>query len=156
MMKKQIQKLNKGEAVTGYLFILPQMIGLMIFVIIPLVMIIAYSFQNRNFLFGNLGFCGLENYRMLIDDEIFHLLIQVYRFYHLEGIGCIQYALYHAHDDDSHKDADDSQFDPEKVESQDCKHRHTDTCRQRKALMKSSICHNFDLLPYIIVVFTTF
>ena len=43
----------------------------------------------------------------LIDNEIFHFLIQVYRFYHLEGIGCIQYALYHAHDDDSHKDADD-------------------------------------------------
>ena len=47
----------------------------------------------------------------LIDNEIFHFLIQVYRFYHLEGIGCIQYALYHAHDDDSHKDADDSQLD---------------------------------------------
>ena len=26
----------------------------------------------------------------LIDNEIFHFLIQVYRFYHLEGIGCIQ------------------------------------------------------------------
>ena len=76
MMKKQIQKLNKGEAVTGYLFILPQMIGLMIFVIIPLVMIITYSFQNRNFLFGNLGFCGLENYRMLIDDEIFLMTLK--------------------------------------------------------------------------------
>ncbi len=76
MMKKQIHKLNKGEALTGYLFILPQMIGLAVFVIVPLVMIIAYSFQNRNFLFGNLGFSGLENYRMLFSDEIFLMTLK--------------------------------------------------------------------------------
>ena len=40
------------ESASGYAFILPQMIGFFLFVLIPLVNVFIYSFQNRNMLFG--------------------------------------------------------------------------------------------------------
>ena len=47
MLGKQ-SKLARGEAVTGYLFILPQMLGFIILVLVPLVMVFVYSFESRN------------------------------------------------------------------------------------------------------------
>ena len=62
---------HKREAVTGYLFIAPQMLGFLIFVLVPLVSIFIYSFQTKNLLFGTSVFSGIDNYTNLINDDIF-------------------------------------------------------------------------------------
>ena len=69
-------KLARGEAITGYLFILPQMLGFLILVLVPLVMVFVYSFESRNLLFGNMGFAGLENYKTLVEDDLFFMTLK--------------------------------------------------------------------------------
>ena len=69
-------KLARGEAITGYLFIHPQMLGFLIQVLVPLVMVFVYSFESRNLLFGNMGFAGLENYKTLVEDDLFFMTLK--------------------------------------------------------------------------------
>ena len=64
-------KLKRREALTGYLFILPQMLGFIVLVLVPLIMVFVYSFESRNLLFGNMGFSGLDNYEHLFNDPLF-------------------------------------------------------------------------------------
>ncbi len=75
-MASRQSKLARGEAVTGYLFILPQMLGFIILVLVPLVMVFVYSFESRNLLFGNMGFTGLDNYETLVKDDLFFLTLK--------------------------------------------------------------------------------
>lgn len=65
-----------AESATGYAFILPQMLGFVLFVLIPLINVFIYSFQNKNILFGTNAFCGLDNYRKLFSDPLFHLTLK--------------------------------------------------------------------------------
>lgn len=74
MHDRQTQTLRKQhriEAVTGWAFIAPQMIGFIFFVFVPLVMIFLYSVQQKNLLFGTSMFSGMENYRRLFEDPLF-------------------------------------------------------------------------------------
>lgn len=75
-MRKKRSKLERGEALTGYLFILPQMAGFLILVLVPLIMVFTYSFESRNLLFGNMGFTGLDNYKTLIEDDLFFMTLK--------------------------------------------------------------------------------
>ena len=59
------QRRNLGESLSGYSFILPQMLGFILFVLVPLVNVFIYSFQNKNMLFGTSTFCGWDNYEKL-------------------------------------------------------------------------------------------
>lgn len=52
-------------------FILPQMIGFFLFVLIPLVNVFIYSFQNRNMLFGTSNPIGFQNYATLFRIRCF-------------------------------------------------------------------------------------
>ena len=66
--------LKKQEAVTGYLFTIPNVIGTLVFVIVPLMMTLGLSFCDWNFVKGLNGveFIGFENYkRMVYDERIF-------------------------------------------------------------------------------------
>jgi multiple sugar transport system permease protein len=74
-MKKKHRRLSlvQREAITGYLFVLPQMIGFLCFVLIPLISIFIFSLQSRNLLGGEVHFIGLENYRILFTaDPLFY------------------------------------------------------------------------------------
>lgn len=54
--------------VSGYLFVLPQLLGLVLFVLAPLVLVVVYSFQDFNVLSGQADFTGVDNYRQLLTD----------------------------------------------------------------------------------------
>jgi multiple sugar transport system permease protein len=61
----------------GYLFISPQMLGFLIFIIGPLIAIFIFSLQSRNLLSGEVTFNGIENYRQLfVGDPIFKKVIK--------------------------------------------------------------------------------
>lgn len=63
----------RQEALFGYLCVSPQLIGFLIFVLVPLVMVFVYSFQERNLLMGTTTFVGLANYKkMFTQDPLFY------------------------------------------------------------------------------------
>jgi len=69
--------LKKQEAITGYLLIAPNIIGTLIFVILPLILTLLLSFSKWDFIKGLYGleFVGLDNYkRMMSDPKVWEAL----------------------------------------------------------------------------------
>lgn len=66
-------KLGHSEAVAAYTMVLPSVIGVIVFLGIPLLFVIYLSFTKWNFAQGINGieFIGLDNYiRMFQDDRV--------------------------------------------------------------------------------------
>ena len=51
------------DALYGYLFVSPQVLGFLIFVLGPLIAVFVYSLEQRNLLSGEVNFIGLQNYQ---------------------------------------------------------------------------------------------
>lgn len=71
-MKKK-SKYGKSEARTAYLMLLPSFLGVIIFLILPMLFVLYLSFTQWNFAkgFSGIEFNGIENYvRMLTDDRV--------------------------------------------------------------------------------------
>jgi len=56
------------DQLTGYLFIAPQFIGIVLFVLVPLGLIFWYSLNEWNVLAGTFRFVGTENFEKLFAD----------------------------------------------------------------------------------------
>lgn len=68
--------LSQKDALMGYLFILPRVLGFLVFILGPLGAIFIFSLQNRNLLSGTISFAGLDNYTyMLFEDPIFKEMV---------------------------------------------------------------------------------
>ncbi|MCG2770030.1 MAG: sugar ABC transporter permease, partial [Anaerolineae bacterium] len=62
----------RREALYGYLFVCPQVLGFLLFVLGPVVAVFAFSLQSRSLLSGKATFIGLKNYsQMLFSDPTF-------------------------------------------------------------------------------------
>lgn len=59
---------KRSEMFAGYLFIAPQALGILIFVLVPLGLIFYYSFHEWNVLAGDFTFVGLDNIDKLFND----------------------------------------------------------------------------------------
>ncbi|MBQ7053333.1 MAG: sugar ABC transporter permease [Clostridia bacterium] len=71
------RRLRRREALTGYAFVMPQLIGFTIFVLIPLVNVFIYSFHNKNMLFGTNIFIGFDNYtKLFTNDSLFWMTLK--------------------------------------------------------------------------------
>ncbi len=74
--RKRTLTLSGRDSLWGYLFVAPQVIGFLMFVLGPLVAIIGFSLQSRNLLSGAVSFIGLENYRvMFTQDPVFYKML---------------------------------------------------------------------------------
>lgn len=60
--------MERRDSLAGYLFIAPQMIGITIFVLIPLALVFWYSLHEWNVLAQTFRFQGLANYQTLLSD----------------------------------------------------------------------------------------
>ncbi|PZF82181.1 carbohydrate ABC transporter permease [Jiangella anatolica] len=58
----------RRELIAGYLFTSPQVIGYFAVVVVPMVALFWYSFQEFSALSGRSEFAGTENYQRLLDD----------------------------------------------------------------------------------------
>lgn len=58
----------RRDSLAGFLFIAPQLIGIVIFVLIPLGLVFWYSLHEWNVLANTFTYTGAQNYRMLIGD----------------------------------------------------------------------------------------
>ncbi|WP_330280979.1 carbohydrate ABC transporter permease [Streptomyces sp. NBC_00588] len=59
---------RRRDQLAGYLFIAPQLLGTVVFVLIPLGLVVWYSFHEWNVLAGTFHSVGTDNYRKLLDD----------------------------------------------------------------------------------------
>lgn len=56
------------DAATGFLFVLPQMVGYTIFVAIPIISVAWYSLHDWDLVQGNFDFIGFGNYVQILSD----------------------------------------------------------------------------------------
>jgi len=73
------QRLNlrQKDQIFGYLFVAPQTIGFLLFVLVPLVMVFVFATQHRNLLAGTVEPAGFANFeRMLNDDPFFDTVLR--------------------------------------------------------------------------------
>ena len=66
--KRPFWTTDRRDSVAGYLFIAPQLIGIVIFVLIPLALVFWYSLHEWNVLAGTFRFVNDANYQKLIAD----------------------------------------------------------------------------------------
>lgn len=73
--------LARREAMWGYLFISPFLIGILVFVLIPTIATFVMSFTNFNLGGGDTKFVGLANYQNLFrDNQVWSSLLVTLRF----------------------------------------------------------------------------
>lgn len=70
MKHTKMSKLRRREARNGFLFVLPWIIGFLIFTLYPIAMSLYYSLCNYNVIKDPV-FIGLANYKNLLNDNVF-------------------------------------------------------------------------------------
>lgn len=71
--KAGMSRLRREEALTGYAFVLPQLLGFALLVLVPLVNVFLYSLHDMNMLFGTKRFAGLSQYvKLFTGDPLFY------------------------------------------------------------------------------------
>lgn len=60
---------QRRDALTGYLFVAPQVLGIVAFVLVPLGLVTYFSFHEWNVLAGTFTFVGAENFERLLNDK---------------------------------------------------------------------------------------
>lgn len=70
--RKVKRKINRHEVRTGYLFIMPNLLGFLVFTAIPVIAGFVYSFTNYDG-FRTMDFVGLKNYLDLFKDSYFKI-----------------------------------------------------------------------------------
>ncbi|PZF79799.1 carbohydrate ABC transporter permease [Jiangella anatolica] len=63
---------RREDVLTGYAFVLPQLVGSLLFVIGPLVAVVWYSLHDWNVLANSFTYSGTDNYERLATDPGFH------------------------------------------------------------------------------------
>jgi multiple sugar transport system permease protein len=66
--KRGFWTIARRDAAVGYLFVAPQVLGIVVFVLIPLGLVFWYSLHEWNVLAGSFRFTGAANYQKLLTD----------------------------------------------------------------------------------------
>jgi multiple sugar transport system permease protein len=74
--RHRVSKLARRDALWGYAFVSPAVLGFLIFVALPLILVFYFSLQNYNSLSGRSRFVGFENYQNLLTSGVFATVIQ--------------------------------------------------------------------------------
>src|SRR3954449_10125921 len=73
--KKRASKYNKREALAGYLFISPWIVGFLIFTLGAMLYSLYISFSHYNLALGRIRPAGFDNYQELVQDpDVFRSL----------------------------------------------------------------------------------
>ena len=73
-MKDCINEILNKESICGLLFILPAVLGIFIFIIIPIFCSFGLSFTKWDLL-NPIQFVGLENYKIIFSEELFYKIL---------------------------------------------------------------------------------
>ncbi len=64
-----VPTLAQQDAWIGFLFVLPRLLGFLIFALAPLVAVFVFSFEHRNLLTAQATFAGLDNYHTMVETD---------------------------------------------------------------------------------------
>jgi len=67
--RRRILTHQQRDAAAGYLFIAPQLLGILAFVILPLGLVVYFSLHEWNVLAGTFTFVGAENFERFLTDQ---------------------------------------------------------------------------------------
>ncbi|MDR2044800.1 MAG: sugar ABC transporter permease [Clostridium sp.] len=84
-LKKKMNAMEKREAISGYLFLLPNLIGFLVFIAVPVVLGLGVSFTDYTG-FPNFDFVFLENYLKMFRDSQFRAALFNNIFYALTSV----------------------------------------------------------------------
>ena len=73
-MKKIFEKLVNTQSVAGWIFILPALLGTLIFIIIPIFCSFGLSFAKWDLL-NDISFVGLDNYKNIFSSDLFYKIL---------------------------------------------------------------------------------
>lgn len=76
-MSVRPRSLKQVDQLYGYLFVSPQLLGFLLFVLGPILAVFVFSVQKRNLLSGVTTFAGVENYAHMFSgaDPLFHKVL---------------------------------------------------------------------------------
>lgn len=66
--RRRFWTMGRADAATGYLFIAPQLLGVLVFVVFPVGLAIWYSLNDWNIFTGQMTYVGGDNYAAALDD----------------------------------------------------------------------------------------
>ena len=73
-MKKQITKIFNNEKYVAWIFLMPAILGILIFIIIPVLCSFGLSFAKWDLL-NPIQFVGFENYKEIFTDKVFYQIL---------------------------------------------------------------------------------
>lgn len=73
-MKKQLAEIVNNEKYAAWLFIMPALLGIIIFIIIPVICSFGLSFADWDLL-NEIKFAGLANYKAIFTDKVFYQIL---------------------------------------------------------------------------------
>ena len=73
-MKKFLGNLSNNQQLAGWIFILPALVGTLIFIVIPVICSFGLSFVKWDLL-NPMQFVGLNNYREIFSDALFYKIL---------------------------------------------------------------------------------
>ncbi len=85
MAEKQKSRLNRKEWLAGYLFLLPNFIGFLVFTGLPVIMGFYISLTDYSG-YGEMNFVGLSNYAKMFTDSDFVIALKNNLFYSLTSV----------------------------------------------------------------------
>jgi multiple sugar transport system permease protein len=71
--QKDMSVQKKKSSVKGYIFLLPILLLILVFLVYPFIKVIHTSFFTTRFGFGRMDFSGFKNYVSLFKDEVFRI-----------------------------------------------------------------------------------
>ena len=84
-LKRSRLTLNQKEALQGYIFVLPYIIGFLVFIAGPMFFSLYASFTNYN-ITSKMDFIGFDNYARMFNDKIFWLSLKNTLFFVALGV----------------------------------------------------------------------
>ena len=71
---KNFSEITNNEKYAGLIFILPAMLGILIFIVIPIICSFGLSFAKWDLL-NPIQFVGFANYRQIFSEELFYKIL---------------------------------------------------------------------------------
>lgn len=83
--KVKLSKMARREEITGYLFLMPNIVGFLIFTLVPVIWGLLLSLTNYDG-FGNVSFVGLDNFIKLFRDGYFYTALKNNLYYSIVSV----------------------------------------------------------------------
>ena len=80
-LRRPFWTMERRDTLAGYLFVAPQLLGSLVFVLVPLALVLWYSLHEWNVLAGSFEFTRSKNYQQLLEDPVLPEVLRATAFF---------------------------------------------------------------------------